>query len=182
MTQKLQTSAIPIDLAERQGSTKINTRFIVGGILLLCLVGYLVFQMIQATSTTGAYFMTVDELLSTPNVVGQRIRVSGNVVPGSEDWNAQEITLRFVISDQSFDQGNGVAEGAQANAVAASDDIQQVPIVFYGPRPDNFQRAASAIIEGEMQADGTFLADTLLLKCPSRYEEEPTEIYAESTR
>jgi cytochrome c-type biogenesis protein CcmE len=87
--------------------------------------------------------------------------VSGTVVDGSEDWNAKEITLRFSISDE---------EGAQ------------LPIVFYGPRPDNFQRAASAIIEGELLADGSFQADTLLLKCPSRYEEEPEEVFAESTR
>ena len=58
----------------------------------------------------------------------------------------------------------------------------QVPIVFYGPRPDNFARAAEAIIEGQLQADGTFKADTLLLKCPSRYEEEPEEVFVEASR
>ena len=57
-----------------------------------------------------------------------------------------------------------------------------MPIVFYGPRPDNFQRAASAIIEGELLPDGSFQAETLLLKCPSRYEEEPEEIYVEAQR
>jgi cytochrome c-type biogenesis protein CcmE len=90
------------------------------------------------------------------------VRVNGNVVGGTEDWNAEQITLKFSIQDESGDQ--------------------TLPIVFYGPRPDNFQRAASAIIEGELKPDGTFEAQTLLLKCPSRYEEEPEEIHVEAIR
>lgn len=126
-------------------------------------VGFLAFQMIQATITTGAYYMTVAEVQSkAADLAGQRIRVNGNVVAGSEDWNAQEITLKFSIADES---GAG-----------------QLPIVFYGPRPDNFSRAASAIIEGKLQPDGSFLAETLLLKCPSRYEEEPEEVYVKSNK
>jgi cytochrome c-type biogenesis protein CcmE len=94
-------------------------------------------------------------------MIGERVRVSGAVVADSEDWNAREVTLRFAIHDEN-------------NA--------QLPILFYGPRPDNFARAAEAIIEGELLADGSFKADTLLLKCPSRYEEEPEEIFVEAAR
>jgi cytochrome c-type biogenesis protein CcmE len=166
MTQQIQPISNPVSIpsdigAESRG--KFNTKYLMGGGLLLLFVGFLAFQMIQATITTGAYYMTVAEVQSqAADLMGQRIRVSGNVVAGSEDWNAQEITLKFKIVDES---GAG-----------------QLPIVFYGPRPDNFARAASAIIEGELQADGSFLAETLLLKCPSRYEEEPEEVFVESTR
>jgi cytochrome c-type biogenesis protein CcmE len=166
MTQQIQPISNPVSIpsdigAESRG--KFNTKYLMGGGLLLLFVGFLAFQMIQATITTGAYYMTVAEVQSqAAELAGQRIRVSGNVVGGSEDWNAQEITLKFKIVDES---GAG-----------------QLPIVFYGPRPDNFARAASAIIEGELQADGSFLAETLLLKCPSRYEEEPEEVFVESTR
>ncbi|MFN3332862.1 MAG: cytochrome c maturation protein CcmE [Caldilinea sp.] len=37
-------------------------------------------------------------------------------------------------------------------------------------------------MEGELLPDGTFQAETLLLKCPSRYEEEPEEVYVEAIR
>jgi cytochrome c-type biogenesis protein CcmE len=159
MTQLLQNAqAIPTDLEETRAGSK-NLKFIIGGALV---IGLIVFLIVQATVSTGAYYLTVTELQQrVPSIYGERVRVSGTVVDDSEDWNAQEVTLRFAISDE---------EGAQ------------LPIVFYGPRPDNFQRAASAIIEGELLADGSFQADTLLLKCPSRYEEEPEEIFAESTR
>ncbi|OUC09132.1 hypothetical protein RY27_04740 [Litorilinea aerophila] len=136
-----------------------NYKFILGGFLI---IGLVVGLIVQATLSTGAYYLTVSELQERiPAIYGERVRVSGTVVEGSEDWNPQEITLRFAIQDEN-------------NA--------QLLIVFEGPRPDNFQRAASAIVEGELRPDGTFKADTLLLKCPSRYEEEPEEIFVRAER
>lgn len=161
MTQEVNPITIPSELGERTRAG-FNTKYLLGGALLLTFVGFLVFQVYQATTTTGAYYLTVGELYGrTPQIYGERVRVSGEVVADSEDWNAREVTLRFAIIDESE---------------------QQLPIVFYGPRPDNFQRAASAIIEGELLPDGTFQAETLLLKCPSRYEEDPEEVYVESIR
>lgn len=154
------TPAVPIPphLAG-QRSTGPGLKFLLAGGVLLALV---VILIVYSTVSTGAYYLTVGELQQQESaMVGKRVRVSGTVVEGSEVWAAQEITLRFTIQDEG---------GAR------------LPVVFYGPRPDNFQRAASAILEGEMGADGIFLADTLLLKCPSRYEEEPEEIFVQSTR
>ena len=161
MAQEIQISPIPADLGGR-ARAGLNMRYIVGGLLMLGFVGFLVAQIALATTATGAYYLTVSEVAREGQALaGERVRVSGAVVEGSENWNAREITLRFAIQDES---------GAQ------------LPIVFFGPRPDNFARAAEAIIEGELLSDGTFQAETLLLKCPSRYEEEPEEVYVESTR
>ncbi|MBE2237202.1 MAG: cytochrome c maturation protein CcmE [Caldilineaceae bacterium] len=151
-----QIQVIPADLAESKASGK-NLKFLVGGLLL---IGLVIALMVQATMSTGAYYMTVSELHGrSASLVGERVRVSGIVVDGSEDWRPREVTLRFAIADE-----NG----------------SQLPIVFSGPRPDNFQRAASAIVEGELLPDGSFQAETLLLKCPSRYEEEPEEVFAKA--
>lgn len=161
MAQDVYRPTIPTQLAEKR-ALGYNQKFIIGGLLLLLFVGYLGYQIVRATQTTGAYYMTVAELYAEqPQIVGQRVRVNGNVVADSEHWDAENVTLKFAISD---------------------DSGESLPIVFYGPRPDNFQRAASAIIEGELKADGSFEAQTLLLKCPSRYEEEPEEIHVEATR
>jgi cytochrome c-type biogenesis protein CcmE len=149
---------IPAELSERTTSNK-NLKFMIGGLLIIALIVGLI---VQATMATGAYYLTVSELQArVPAIYGERVRVSGTVVDDSENWNAREITLRFAISD---------------------DTGTELPIVFYGPRPDNFQRAASAIVEGQMLSDGSFQADTLLLKCPSRYEEEPEEIFVTAGR
>lgn len=156
---------IPSQLGERTRSG-VNMKFMIAGGALVVLIVSLI---IYGSMTASAYYLTVAEAYErlvmaengNPTVLGQRIRVNGAVVADSEDWNAQEVTLRFSIEDET---------GAQ------------LPIVFFGPRPDNFQRAASAIVEGELLADGTFQAETLLLKCPSRYEEEPEEIFVQSAR
>ena len=154
LTERAQS--IPTELAETQGRG-INIKFVAGGLLLVLIVAAL---MVQATMTTGAYYMTVDEIRQAgPELVGERVRVSGSVVDGSEDWTPQTITLRFAI---------------------AGETGTQLPIVFFGPRPDNFQRAASAIVEGQLLPDGSFQAESLLLKCPSRYEEEPEEIFVQA--
>ncbi|MCS6827818.1 MAG: cytochrome c maturation protein CcmE [Caldilinea sp.] len=161
MVQKTDPIVIPVELGERNRSG-FRSKYIVGGLLLLTFVGFLIVQVYHATTTTGAYYLTVGELYErVPQIYGERVRVSGNVVEGSENWNPQEVTLRFQITDESQ---------------------RVLPIVFYGPRPDNFTRAASAIIEGELLPDGTFQAQTLLLKCPSRYEEEPEEVFVEAVR
>ena len=161
MAQDVYRPTIPTQLAEKR-AVGYNQKFIIGGLLLLLFVGYLGYQIVRATQTTGAYYMTVAELYGErPQIIGERVRVNGNVVAGTENWDAENVTLKFSISDESG---------------------QSLPIVFYGPRPDNFQRAASAIIEGELKADGSFEAQTLLLKCPSRYEEEPELIHAEAVR
>lgn len=161
MAQEVYRPTIPARLGEKR-AIGYNQKFLIGGALLLLFVGYLGYQIVQATQTTGAYYMTVAELYAErPQIQGQRVRVNGSVVEGSEDWNAEEVTLKFSIRDESG---------------------EALPIVFYGPRPDNFQRAASAIIEGELLPDGTFEAQTLLLKCPSRYEEDPEEIQVEAIR
>jgi cytochrome c-type biogenesis protein CcmE len=159
MTQVLnQAQTIPADLAQRKAANK-NLKFTTGGLLV---IGLVIVLIVQATLTTGAYYLTVGELEARgAEMIGERVRVSGAVVEGSEIWEPKEMTLQFSIMDESG---------------------KELPIVFYGPRPDNFQRAAEAIVEGELLADGSFKANTLLLKCPSRYEEEPEEIFVEAIR
>jgi cytochrome c-type biogenesis protein CcmE len=98
------------------------------------------------------------------------------VVEGSEVWEPKEMTLRFAITDSPSNPAP--IAGFEGTDVSG----KQLPITFYGPRPDNFQRAAEAIVEGELMPDGSFMASTLLLKCPSRYEEDPKEIFVEAIR
>ena len=137
-----------------------NLKFIIGAAVIFVAIGFLVFN---AMSTSGAYYMTVSELKQqSADKVGKTVRVSGLVVDESVDYNSADLILRFNIKD----------------------DANQVPIYFHGPRPDNFTRAAEAIVEGRYGEDGVLYANTLLLKCPSRYEEnggqqKPADEYEE---
>jgi cytochrome c-type biogenesis protein CcmE len=49
-------------------------------------------------------------------------------------------------------------------------------VVYYNPMPQDFERSEQVVITGNMQKD-IFVADKILLKCPSKYTEK--EIKAE---
>ncbi len=125
-------------------------KFIIGGVLIVLAIMYLGYGAIK---NTGAYYIPLDELNQDPQAyVGKKIRIAGAIVQGSEDWDATNLMLRFRMSDETG---------------------QEILVSFHGSRPSNFSRATEAIVEGEILPDGSFQADNLLLKCPSRYEEAP---------
>ena len=150
---------IPSHLARRRSGVK--PQFLAAGLLL---IGVIVSLMVYGLTTAKAYWLTVDEVQQQSGALeDKRLRVNGVVVDGSEQWDAEAVTLRFRIEDEESPNG-------------------QLEIVYYEPRPDNFQRAASVIVEGELTPGGVFEADVLLLKCPSRYEESPEDILLEASR
>ena len=125
-------------------------KFVIGGVLILAAIVYLVVTSIQ---TTGAYYMTVAEVNSkAQDLTGKKIRMSGAVSQESAQWDAANLLLTFALTDETG---------------------ELVTVSFHGSRPSNFTRATEAIVEGQLQPNGVFRADNLLLKCPSRYEEAP---------
>jgi cytochrome c-type biogenesis protein CcmE len=143
-----------------RGTVSSNTankriKFIVGGVAILALIIYLI---VSAASSSGAYYREVNEVLAQQAALsGKALRVSGNVVQESIQYDAPTLSLSFEISDPK-------------------DASQQLPIHFHGVQPDQIGRdGASAIVEGKLLPNGTVEANNLLLKCPSRYEESGQE-------
>ncbi len=126
---------------------------------LALIAAAVVFLIVTSMSANAQYFYTVDELRSKgQGMVDQNVRVSGAVINSSTKFEVRDNQpyLQFEIAD--------------ADKVGAQTPLH---IVYNGPKPDLIDQAhAQAIIEGHLGADGTFHADNLLLKCPSRYEEE----------
>lgn len=129
-----------------------SKRVLVASFLILACLGYLI---VTAVSDSTMYYLTVDEALAQGIVEsGKQIRMNGEIVPGSIEWNPKEMRLSFAV------RGEG-------GAVA--------PAVYYGPRPDNFTDNAPAILEGRFDSSGVFQTETLMLACPSRFEVEGEE-------
>ena len=125
-------------------------KFIIGGLIIALAIIYLGYGAIK---NTGAYYIPLNELNENPQAyVNRKIRFSGAIVKGSEDWDAINLLLKFKMSDE---QGRTIL------------------VSFHGSRPSNFDEATEAIVEGSMLSSGVFKADNLMLKCPSRYEEAP---------
>ena len=157
MTQLVeQAQSIPVDLEEKQAANK-NLKFIIGGVLVIALIITLI---VQATVSTGAHYLTVTELADRRRASSAKRGVSGAVVDGSEDWNAQRLRCALPSATKT-------APSFPLSSMARRITSNGPPLL---------------IVEGELLADGTFQAETLLLKCPSRYEEEPEEVFVEASR
>jgi cytochrome c-type biogenesis protein CcmE len=126
-------------------------KFVIGGLVIVVAVAYLIFTALRSSAS---YFLTVSELQARgPEFYGRNVRVSGQVVADSIDWNARDLLLRFEIADE---------------------DGRRLRVVFNGPKPDQMRGEVQAIVEGKYLESGEFQASDLLMKCPSRYEEGQT--------
>ena len=126
---------------------------------LALIAAAVVFLIVTSMSANAQYFYTVEELRAKgQGMLDQNVRVSGAVVNSSTKFEVRDNQpyLEFEIAD--------------ADKVGVQTPLR---IVYNGPKPDLIEEPqAQAIIEGHLGADGNFHDDNLLLKCPSRYEEE----------
>jgi len=126
---------------------------------LALIAAAVVFLIVTSMSANAQYFYTVEELRAKgQSLIDQNVRVSGAVINSSTKFEVRDNQpyLEFEIAD--------------AETVGAQTPLR---IVYNGPKPDLIEEPhAQAIVEGHLGADGSFHADNLLLKCPSRYEEE----------
>src|SRR4030065_150414 len=68
--------------------------------------------------------------------------------------------------------GSRTPSASPAGAPTTNPSAPRLQVVYVGPKPDLLRHEAQAIVTGKMGEDGVFYADELLLKCPTRYEEE----------
>jgi cytochrome c-type biogenesis protein CcmE len=150
---------------------RIN-KFVIGGILIL---GAVVFLIWTSTAASAEYFLTVDELNAKgSNIVDKNLRVSGAVIGDSIQYDAPNLTLSFEVAHVPGDNAALETEGGLAEALhqAVIDPSRaRMKVVYVGPKPDLLRNEAQAIMTGHLAADGTFYAEELLLKCPTRYQE-----------
>ncbi len=146
-------------------------KFIIGGVLILAAIAYLIFV---ATKNEGQYFYTIEELKdSGAAAVGDNVRVSGAVIGESIQYDAQKLELRFTVANVPADQKEIDAQGGLAAVLAAavrSPNAARMDVIYNGVRPDLMKGEAQAIMDGRIDENGLFHADTLLMKCPTRYE------------
>ncbi len=50
---------------------------------------------------------------------------------------------------------------------------KRLKVVYHGVKPDTFSGTVQAIVDGRLTRGGVFVANQLLVKCPSRYIAKP---------
>ena len=123
-------------------------KFLIGGIIIFLAIGYLGFMSFQGSAT---YYYTVSELVEQgSSIYDKNVRVSGPVAPGSVETESGSLVLRFAI-----------IEGEKS-----------LPVVYQGVVPDSFKVGNDIVIDGHLDSTGIFQANTILVKCPSKYVPE----------
>jgi len=124
----------------------LNPKLIAVAAVILAVIGFLIYNAFQ--SSAASYFVTVSELQAQSAAMdGQRVQVGGNVQPGTIQKGLPGDPINFVVTDGTH----------------------SIPVVYSGVLPDIFADNAQVVVEGTYHANGTFQADSLLTKCPSRF-------------
>jgi cytochrome c-type biogenesis protein CcmE len=114
-------------------------------VLLVLIVGALAWVGTQALSGNLVYYVTPTELLEQRPAPGERLRLGGQVVPGSVHDVAGGVD--FVVTDGST----------------------RMTVVHGGATPALFETGVGVVVEGSYGADGAFHSDTMLVKHGEEY-------------
>ena len=134
--------------------TRKKAKFIVGfGVIGVCLL-YLVVSGFQETAM---YYLTVTELEAKESqFLGKTVKLAGRVVPGSIETDSKTLAVSFRIWEPLEGEADSFSE--------------PMAIRYKGIVPDTFRDGSDVVLEGKPQSTGVFKAETLLAKCPSKYE------------
>jgi cytochrome c-type biogenesis protein CcmE len=153
-----------------------RTKFIIGGFLIVAAVVYLI---VSSTQASAQYFITVNEVFANGSeVLDHDLRISGAVVGDTITYDVDTLTLSFEVAHIPGDNNEIDAQGGLAavlNKAVSDPTSARLKVVYVGPKPDLLQNEAQAIMTGRLGEDGTFYADELLLKCPTKYEDSVPE-------
>lgn len=148
-------------------------KFLIGGLLIVGAIAYLAITSLQSTAQ---YFYTVDEIKAKGQAIeGKSLRASGAVIGESITFDDKTLEITFTMVNVSNDTKDIEAAGGLAQVLhdaVLNANATRIKVVYVGPKPDLLKNEAQAIVTGKLGADGVFYADELLLKCPTRYDQE----------
>jgi len=114
-------------------------------VVVLLALGYLAYTGVQESKS---YYVTIKELHGMgDSVYSKRLRVAGNVQPGSIKRTGTKVEFALVENDQ----------------------VLQVAYSGSEPPPDTFTDNAQALAAGHFGRDGVFHANEIQAKCASKY-------------
>ncbi|MGH9515319.1 MAG: cytochrome c maturation protein CcmE [Terriglobales bacterium] len=114
-------------------------------VVIVLALGYLAYTGVQESKS---YYVTIKELRGMGNsAYSKRLRVAGNVLPGSIKRSGINVDFALTENDQVL---NVVYNGTE-------------------PPPDTFKDNAQALAVGSFGRDGVFHAKQIQAKCASKY-------------
>jgi len=90
---------------------------------------------------------------------GGNVQVMGEILPAGTQYDTESGSFIFYIADKSGDQ---------------------LKVIYNGTKPGNFDQATSVVCIGKYSGE-SFYASKLLVKCPSKYQDEILKEGAQKT-
>ncbi len=99
----------------------------------------------SALRDTVTYYRTPGELLDDPGLAGHRVRLGGDVVPGSLRQDGALVVFRL----------------AEAG--------HEITVEQRGAPPQTFREGTGAVVEGTLSPDGVFRSDQVVVRHGNEY-------------
>jgi cytochrome c-type biogenesis protein CcmE len=122
------------------------SKVLIGVVLVTSALGYLIYT---ASRSNLVYYYEIAEARAAVRP-HQQVRLAGDVVAGTVRKSPADSRIDFQIEDASR--------------------RNRVPVTYAGVVPDIFKPGIQVVVEGRFDDRGTFEADRLTAKCPSKYQ------------
>lgn len=130
---------------------KSPLKLILGGAVMLGVIGFVLFNSFQSNTV---YYYTISELTAQKaSLMGRTVRVNAPLDKTSIRNDQKNLVLEFNLVENDL----------------------VLPVVYHGVAPDTMSSGESVVAEGKLDAGGVFRAETILVKCPSKYEASPVQ-------
>ena len=130
----------------------MKAKYIIGVVVI---VVFMVWGASAFFKTTIQY-VPIDQAMASGNTV----QVMGKIDFDHVNYNTDDSRLEFVVYDAD----------AKDKATA-----KKMNVVYYGVVPGNFDQATSVVLKGRAE-NNEFVADQMLVKCPSKYQGEGGDV------
>lgn len=131
----------------------MKAKYIIGALIV---VVFIVWGASAFLKTTIQY-VSIDEAKTADRTV----QVMGKIDFDMVNYNSDESRLEFAVYDAEADDKAGA---------------EHMNVVYYGVVPGNFDQATSVVLKGKPDGE-EFVAEQMLVKCPSKYQGEGGDEY-----
>jgi cytochrome c-type biogenesis protein CcmE len=132
----------------------MNVRIVIG----LVVIAVLVIWGATAFFNMTVQYVSFDQAMKSEHTV----QVLGKIDFDRTEYNADSMRLELTVYDDT------------ASSPVGAKTLQAV---YYGVVPGNFDQATSVVLIGKPDDRGTFVAEKMLVKCPSKYQGDSKEEY-----
>ncbi len=131
----------------------MTAKYIIGGVIVL------LFMIWGATAflNTTIQYVSIEKAKSSQKMV----QVMGKIDFATKNYDAANSRLEFAVYD------------AEAESMVGASKMN---VIYKGVVPGNFDQATSVVLKGKTEGDH-FVAEQMLVKCPSKYQGEDGEEY-----